>query len=88
MDKLQADRWRGVVERTWRPAALLARSVAEVDAQVRVRSGDQEVDARSVLGLMSLGARQGDTIAIQATGPQAAEAVNRVRELAERNFDE
>lgn len=71
-----------------RPAALLARTLADVDAEVRVRLGDSEVDARSVLGLMSLGARQGDTIHIDARGAQAAEAVRRARELVETDFGE
>jgi PTS hybrid protein len=71
-----------------RPAALLARAVAELDAQVTISFGDKQVDARSVLGLMALGARGGDTIRIAAGGPQAAEALTRIRDLAARNFDE
>ncbi|GAB2778633.1 dihydroxyacetone kinase phosphoryl donor subunit DhaM [Amycolatopsis magusensis] len=71
-----------------RPAALLARTLADVDAEVRVRLGDSEVDARSVLGLMSLGARQGDTLRLDARGAQAAEAIRRAKELVETNFGE
>ncbi|UJW35388.1 PTS-dependent dihydroxyacetone kinase phosphotransferase subunit DhaM [Saccharothrix sp. AJ9571] len=71
-----------------RPAALLARTLADVDAEVRVRLGDSEVDARSVLGLMSLGARQGDTLHLDARGAQAAEAIRRAKELVETNFGE
>ncbi|AXB44879.1 dihydroxyacetone kinase phosphoryl donor subunit DhaM [Amycolatopsis albispora] len=71
-----------------RPAALLARTLADVDAEVRVRLGDAEVDARSVLGLMSLGARQGDTIHLDARGAQAAEAIRRATELVAGNFGE
>lgn len=71
-----------------RPAALLARTVTELDAQVTISFGDKQVDARSVLGLMALGARGGDTIRLTATGPAAAEALTRIRDLAARNFDE
>jgi PTS hybrid protein len=71
-----------------RPAALLARAVSELDAQVTISFGDKQVDARSVLGLMALGARGGDTIRVSAGGAQAAEALTRIRDLAERNFDE
>ncbi|GAB3478201.1 dihydroxyacetone kinase phosphoryl donor subunit DhaM [Amycolatopsis cihanbeyliensis] len=71
-----------------RPAALLARGVADLDAQVRVRAGGEEVDAHSVLALMSLGARQGDRIEVLAAGRQAQEALDRISSLVERDFDE
>lgn len=71
-----------------RPAALLARSIADLDADVRVSLGDTDADAKSVFSLMSLTARKGDTVVVTATGAQAEDAVARVTALAERNFDE
>ncbi|GAA1232355.1 dihydroxyacetone kinase phosphoryl donor subunit DhaM [Prauserella halophila] len=71
-----------------RPAALLARCVADVDADVRITLGDTEADARSVFSLMSLTARKGDTVVVTATGTQAEDAIARITALAERNFDE
>ncbi|NKQ54861.1 PTS-dependent dihydroxyacetone kinase phosphotransferase subunit DhaM [Amycolatopsis sp. K13G38] len=71
-----------------RPAALLARSLAGFDADVSVALGEQEADAHSVLALMSLGARKGDRIEVRARGAQAAQALRKVTDLVERNFDE
>ncbi|GAA4532873.1 dihydroxyacetone kinase phosphoryl donor subunit DhaM [Amycolatopsis samaneae] len=71
-----------------RPAAVLVRSLAGFDAEVSVRLGEQEADAHSVLALMSLGARQGDRIQVRASGPQAAEALAKARELVDGNFGE
>lgn len=71
-----------------RPAALLARAVADLDATVTIGFGDRQADARSVLALMALGARGGDTVRISAAGPQATEALQRIQDLATRNFDE
>lgn len=71
-----------------RPAALLARSLAGLRAEVKVRLGDNEADAASVLGLMGLGARKGDRVVLAASGADAAEALRRIRELADRDFDE
>jgi phosphoenolpyruvate---glycerone phosphotransferase subunit DhaM len=71
-----------------RPAALLARSVAGMDAEIRVQLGDQEADGHSVLALMALGARKGDRIEVLAQGAQADEALQAIKNLAERNFDE
>lgn len=71
-----------------RPAALLARSIAELDAEVTVRFGEKVANAASVLALMGLGAQGGDRVEVTATGPDAAEAVRRVQDLVERDFDE
>ncbi|MBP2323239.1 PTS hybrid protein [Kibdelosporangium banguiense] len=71
-----------------RPAALLARTVGGLDAQVTVRFGEKQADAASVLALMGLGARGGDRVEVSATGPDAAEALRRVHDLVDRGFDE
>ncbi|SER49919.1 PTS hybrid protein [Lentzea xinjiangensis] len=71
-----------------RPAALLARTVAQLDADVVVRYGDEEANAASVLALMGLGAPGGRSITVVATGKDAGEAVRRIEELAERGFDD
>ncbi|RSN44776.1 PTS sugar transporter subunit IIA [Amycolatopsis sp. WAC 04197] len=71
-----------------RPAAVLVRSIAGLDAQVTVRLGDETADANSVLALMALGARQGDRIEVRAKGAQADEALTKVKDLVEQNFGE
>ena len=71
-----------------RPAALLARSLAGLQASVTLTLGDKEADAASVLGVMGLGARKGDRIVMRASGPDAQKAVQRIVDLADRNFDE
>ncbi|MFC7340949.1 dihydroxyacetone kinase phosphoryl donor subunit DhaM [Saccharopolyspora griseoalba] len=71
-----------------RPAALLARSLNGLQASMAVASGDNEADAASVLGVMGLGARKGDRITLRANGPDAQQAIDRVLDLAKRNFDE
>ncbi|WP_326565720.1 dihydroxyacetone kinase phosphoryl donor subunit DhaM [Amycolatopsis rhabdoformis] len=71
-----------------RPAAVLVRSLAALEAEVTVRLGEQEADAHSVLALMSLGARQGDHIVVRAKGPQASDALAKVTSLVESNFGE
>lgn len=71
-----------------RPAALLARSLTGLQANVTISLGDKEADAASVLGVMGLGARKGDQIVLRASGPDARQAVERILDLANRNFDE
>ncbi|WP_207954858.1 dihydroxyacetone kinase phosphoryl donor subunit DhaM [Saccharopolyspora elongata] len=71
-----------------RPAALLARSLNGLQANVTISLGDKEADGASVLGVMGLGARKGDRIVLRANGPDARQAVERILDLAKRNFDE
>lgn len=71
-----------------RPAALLARSLAGLSADVTVRFGDQRADGHSVLALLGLAARKGDTLVVDATGEQAEEAVTRISKLVADDFAE
>jgi PTS hybrid protein len=71
-----------------RPAAQLARAVAGLDAEVTIRHGEASASASSVLGLLELGARAGDTITVDARGSQAAQAIERISTLVETNFGE
>lgn len=69
-----------------RPAALLARTLSEVDAQVTIHFGQSSADGQSVLALMALGAHKGDELTVTATGAAATEALRKVEDLAARNF--
>ena len=56
--------------------------------QIHVLKDDNRVDAQSILGLMMLAASIGSTIEIEATGPQAQEAVDALAGLVNNLFDE
>jgi dihydroxyacetone kinase phosphotransfer subunit len=72
-----------------RPASLIVTALGGLDAKVTVRTGAKNpVDGRSPIGLMALGARQGDEIVVAATGAQAAQALAAVRELIATSFGE
>jgi len=58
-----------------RPAALLARRAKGTAASVTLRAHGRATDARSVVGIMSLGVRRGDELLIQAEGEGAPLAV-------------
>ena len=58
-----------------RPAGQLARAAAGFAATVTVRVGGREVDARSVLLVMSLGATAGTEVTVRASGAEAEAAV-------------
>jgi phosphocarrier protein HPr len=58
-----------------RPAGALAVAAARFAAAVSVTAGVKTVDAKSVLGVMGLGATTGQQVTVAADGPDAEEAV-------------
>ncbi|WP_296138082.1 dihydroxyacetone kinase phosphoryl donor subunit DhaM [uncultured Tessaracoccus sp.] len=59
-----------------RPASRMAALTGRFESDVRVRCGDKPlVDARSTMSLMALGAKQGDVLHLEASGPDAEEAL-------------
>ncbi|MGZ8599253.1 MAG: phosphoenolpyruvate--protein phosphotransferase [Actinomycetota bacterium] len=74
-----------------RPAAQLVRTAATFDADVRVANVTADrgpVSARSLNAVATLAVARGDRIRVSATGPAALQAVDALRALAERHFDE
>ncbi len=71
-----------------RASAKLVKVVQPFEAEVRVARDGQSVDARSIMGLLMLGAGQGSTLEISAEGPDAEAALDAVVALIEARFDE
>ncbi len=74
-----------------RPAALLVRTLAGFDARVALTvptTGKGPADARSLIAVGALGVSCGDELVAAATGPQAAEALEAFRRLADEGFGE
>lgn len=57
-----------------RPAGQVAQRAATFQASVSLAADGRSADARSVLAVMGLGARAGETVTVWADGPDAAEA--------------
>ena len=64
-----------------RPAAVLTSRAKQFTADVRLRRGEEVVNARSVVGIMGLEVAHGDRIEIIASGPDADEAVRVLSQL-------
>jgi phosphocarrier protein FPr len=71
-----------------RPAARFVEVARGFDAEVRVakQGGGAPVRATSLTNVVALGARLGDTLLVSASGPQAAEALDALRALADEGF--
>jgi phosphotransferase system HPr (HPr) family protein len=57
-------------------------------SEIKLRNGKVVADCRSVLDLLSLGASNGTTVHLEATGEDAVEAVNAIVALFENRFNE
>jgi phosphocarrier protein FPr/phosphocarrier protein len=64
-----------------RPAALIARRLRDLDARVTVVAHGRRASAASAVGLMSLGVRRDDEIALEAAGADAPAAIEAVAAL-------
>ncbi len=71
-----------------RASAKFVKLASSFEAEIKVTREGQTVDARSIMGLLMLGAGPGCTIDIEAEGPDGEQAVQALTELVAGRFDE
>lgn len=71
-----------------RPAYLLAETAAKFDSKIELIKDDLRIDGKSVLSIMTLGAAQGSEVSVEATGPDASDAVETLQSLITSGFPE
>jgi phosphocarrier protein HPr len=71
-----------------RPAALFVQAATATGLPVTINRPDEEpVDARSILGVMALGAKHGETVVLTAEGDGADAALDDLVALLSRDLD-
>jgi len=71
-----------------RAAAKLVHTAARFKSDIKIRKGDEEVDGKSILGILLLAAGRGSVITVRANGDDENEALDAIQELIDRKFDE
>ena len=71
-----------------RPAALVAREARKWQSRIELVAAAQRVDGKSILDLLTLAAEAGTRLVVEATGPDADEAVAAIGRLFDGNFHE
>ena len=71
-----------------RPAGMFVKKASEFTSTVEVKCKGKVVNAKSIMGIMSLGLAQGDELTISANGEDQESAVNALVELVEGGFGE
>ena len=71
-----------------RPAAMFVRVANKHRAEIWVEKDGEQVNGRSIMGLMMLSAGQGTKLILSAEGADAAKAIRELELLIEKRFDE
>ncbi|HRR42528.1 MAG TPA: HPr family phosphocarrier protein [Syntrophales bacterium] len=71
-----------------RSAALIVDVASRFRSEILIEKDGREVNAKSILGILTLGAPKGSKITVRAEGPDAQEAVDSLGHLIENKFGE
>ena len=58
-----------------RPVAILVQEASKFDSSVYIESGTKRVNAKSIMGVMTLGLAAGEDVTVVAEGPDEEEAI-------------
>ena len=61
-----------------RPVALLVQVASQYESSIYVEIQEKKVNAKSIMGMMSLGLAQGEQITVIANGPDEQDAVDAI----------
>ncbi len=64
-----------------RPAATFVQIANKYESEVIIRKGNQEVNGKSIMGIMMLAAGKGTSIHLKLNGPDAKEALIELERL-------
>jgi phosphocarrier protein len=71
-----------------RPAAMFVRIASRYRSDVWVSKEGEEVNGKSIMGLMMLAAGQGSKLHLRCEGPDADKALEELEELINSKFNE
>jgi phosphocarrier protein len=71
-----------------RPSALLVQTTKNFQSNIFIEKGSDRINAKSIMGIITLGAAYGTELKIIAEGPDENEAVSAIVKLFETKFEE
>ena len=71
-----------------RPASLFVQTAAKFSSDIEVTHGDTKANAKSILGVLTLGVMQNTEIQIEAAGDDADDVISALKALIDDNFGE
>lgn len=61
-----------------RPVALLVQVASQYECSIHVSTTDKRVNAKSIMGMMSMGISAGETVTVTAEGPDEEAAIDNI----------
>ena len=71
-----------------RPAAMFVRIASRYRSEIWVEKEGEQINGKSIMGLMMLAAGQGSKLLIRCEGPDADKAMQEIEELINQRFNE
>lgn len=59
-----------------RPAAMLVQVASQYRSEIHVLTGNKNMNAKSIMGMMALGLETGETVTVTANGEDEEAAIN------------
>lgn len=69
-----------------RPAGIFVKEAANFPCKITISKDGKEVDAKRILGVMSLGVKCGQTIILKADGDGEDEAIEKLENFLKENL--
>ena len=71
-----------------RPAALIVKTANEYNSEIFLEHDDMRINAKSIMGIITLGANYKSVIQVIGEGDDEEEVVNAIVKLFENRFEE
>jgi phosphocarrier protein HPr len=71
-----------------RPAALIVQTANKFACDVTLEKDGQNVNGKSIMGVLMLAAAKGTTVMVRAEGDEAQKCADAIAELFEKGFNE
>lgn len=68
-----------------RPAAMLVQVASQFESSIYIQSGTKRVNAKSIMGMMTLGLAEGEEVEVSADGEDEDQALNEIEKYLNGN---
>ncbi len=63
-----------------RPVAMLVQVASQFESEIQIESGVRKVNAKSIMGMMTLGLSTGESVVVYADGKDEEDAIRGIEE--------
>ena len=71
-----------------RPAAMFVQTASQFTSQILIERGNKKINAKSIMGVLSLGVQSGEAIHLIVNGEDERAAIDAISKMVEGDFQE